>query len=1279
MMKKKADPFSEDNQAGYSHTTPSENRSVSILKFILSDKFVKAKLETSDKRPNIDGELEITTEDQKPLGKLEVQVKTLQKANYKTPKYSCKKGFLAYCNQAVLPVILITVNQQDKIAYWVHIDENVLATAREQIDGESVTIPIPASNRIDGNNANYLDEWKSILVRVKKIIKGYDELVNRVEKAEERAKLLEEKLGSTISGPFGVIVGEDPIAFHFSAEMQTVRVLRRAGDHDSALRVLDNERTARWTTMSEEQRYGWQVEMATTLFEQLEFEKAAAHLLGLGDYRYETKQKNGYLALGHLIKGEHATAEQIAFKTVANNPDDLNAYAVLIKLRSEKRRKGEELELVLPAELQTNPSIRLALLRALEDEGKLKEAIDVYERVEWADISNNLEMYDMKSAMAAMLVQVLPYPEMLLQGDRSGLPIENVVRAIKLLDEVVNYFKTTQLYRTRYYIHINRAIALKLAGRVSDSEEDFRKAYELHPDYVSLRYVMLNGPKSDWSRWLTTARSLNLTPEQELELAQLEAEMLLTGDRASDALEVLKRVEHFAVGAHEESNFFYVLLADVYLKLGRAQDIREMLNRMKALTQNRLAAAIITTKLALREDDKKVLEAALPELLEVTAKIDRVWARTMVFDLLTGAKRFTEAAILFRPISRKEIYTEYSRKLVECLFLAGKYAEAARWMENYIDQGNGDPFLIDAITTIYDQCKSRHAAIKIAQIWLTKHDNVIARIKLALLYISVNNFSQAKVELVKIPKDIYLLPERLLLLSRAYLQCEMGEGMELAYTTVKKAGLNVSLLQTYVEIMEQYGLFRAEMTGIRAIGLNSYVEIERESATLSWVIVAAKRFDGEIDAANPAFSVLFGKSVGEVITIDGMEYVISKVEAKFKRQYDEAKSTLYSMSGESEPLTGAVSPSLEETANRLNSELAARIKFGVDNGLFFELHSLRIGTNPIDFWGHSIKTYHIPLVAVNMPDDISYFKENAVANIPLLFDLFSLLLIDEMQWWSFVNQVPNRKVVSFAVLRQIEEYVGLLHQYKIQGDRRFYQMTDGRMVEQTITTAELQTRIEKMTAFHGHIFEQFTILEGTIPDDYIEYEQSVNGFGRVNAEMMREARQFHYCIISEDVFFRGYLQTKTEIPAGSLCSLSFLLFFQGNQNRESNDAVLAKLFSRGYRGIPIDPGIIKACFIQDDYQARSSVNGVFRTLREDFPAFHQARMIVDGLALIFRIEKIAEGFKASASLELFKAFFDGGRTLETKTILLNTIENASMFTAPEKDELEEAALSAFKG
>lgn len=119
-------------------------------------------LKANDKWPNIDGLIELTDGMGRPLGILKIQVKKLTKKQAKSRSYtfSKKDNFLDYCRESQdwVPIILIGVDIENEMAYWLHMDRDYLAA-----NGSSRTIKFVDKQIIGKTSQVFIDEWERLI------------------------------------------------------------------------------------------------------------------------------------------------------------------------------------------------------------------------------------------------------------------------------------------------------------------------------------------------------------------------------------------------------------------------------------------------------------------------------------------------------------------------------------------------------------------------------------------------------------------------------------------------------------------------------------------------------------------------------------------------------------------------------------------------------------------------------------------------------------------------------------------------------------------------------------------------------------------------------------------------------------------------------------------------------------------------------------------------------------------------------------------------------------
>lgn len=181
-----------------------EYNSVIKLLDILDKNRIKPDPKLIDKFPNTDGDFTIVDINQYPLGKCELQIKTLPDAKIASPSYQCTLPFLAHCENSLLPVILIAVNYNYEKAYWMHFYRLDLLEINAKLKGNSVVVNFPIDNIISRTENFYVDQWTEILniYRQKKF--DYENLLERYKELE-----ILQKMNAIDDKPFHSISHED--------------------------------------------------------------------------------------------------------------------------------------------------------------------------------------------------------------------------------------------------------------------------------------------------------------------------------------------------------------------------------------------------------------------------------------------------------------------------------------------------------------------------------------------------------------------------------------------------------------------------------------------------------------------------------------------------------------------------------------------------------------------------------------------------------------------------------------------------------------------------------------------------------------------------------------------------------------------------------------------------------------------------------------------------------------------------------------------------------------
>ena len=153
--------------APYSKTDIAENEAIDVFKSLIDKRFVKEEIKSRDKIPNTDGWIELVDDEQRPIGKLEVQIR---KINDGAKKYSCSEELVGYSSVITSPFLLICVDTQSRKAYWKQI---TVSMPEYKNDQKSFTVYFSENADSIDQTGIYYQKWLEIVQDYQKRIKDF--------------------------------------------------------------------------------------------------------------------------------------------------------------------------------------------------------------------------------------------------------------------------------------------------------------------------------------------------------------------------------------------------------------------------------------------------------------------------------------------------------------------------------------------------------------------------------------------------------------------------------------------------------------------------------------------------------------------------------------------------------------------------------------------------------------------------------------------------------------------------------------------------------------------------------------------------------------------------------------------------------------------------------------------------------------------------------------------------------------------------------------------------
>jgi aspartyl-tRNA synthetase len=136
--------------------------------------------------------LEVINNIQRPIGKIDVQIKKLSDKNLQNPKYQCELGFLRFCEINIPSVLLILVDTTNEVSYWRLIDNAFLKGLNIKKGKKSITVDVPKNNIIRKGDNSYVEEWIKIIENRREKLVYFDVQKEELQKLQGAYRIISE-------------------------------------------------------------------------------------------------------------------------------------------------------------------------------------------------------------------------------------------------------------------------------------------------------------------------------------------------------------------------------------------------------------------------------------------------------------------------------------------------------------------------------------------------------------------------------------------------------------------------------------------------------------------------------------------------------------------------------------------------------------------------------------------------------------------------------------------------------------------------------------------------------------------------------------------------------------------------------------------------------------------------------------------------------------------------------------------------------------------------------
>lgn len=148
-------------QLSQTNNDVSEEKSVLFIKNLLVGNGAAVRIGTLEKTPNIDGYIEPLDKRGIMLGRITVQVKTVESEDEGKYRFSCPTSLFAYADVTAEVVVLLAVDHSNKTVLWKHISRQLLEENRDREQQKTITLHFSNTERLTHDNIEEtLEQWK---------------------------------------------------------------------------------------------------------------------------------------------------------------------------------------------------------------------------------------------------------------------------------------------------------------------------------------------------------------------------------------------------------------------------------------------------------------------------------------------------------------------------------------------------------------------------------------------------------------------------------------------------------------------------------------------------------------------------------------------------------------------------------------------------------------------------------------------------------------------------------------------------------------------------------------------------------------------------------------------------------------------------------------------------------------------------------------------------------------------------------------------------------------
>lgn len=668
------------------------------------------------------------------------------------------------------------------------------------------------------------------------------------------------------------------------------RMLSLADDKDnfSAIKVYEQFRANEWDKLTNLQRYDICSAIGVAYIELGEHDKAAALFIELPKLDVSPKETFGLAALGYAIQNDKENAQK--YITLARTEDPMSPHATQAAINLlDDGFTAEDLENAVPPGQLTN--IMVGLEVAIRFNSWLPKHRDKARKI-LEDLfitypNRDLGYHEIQSMLGNVLIlqvrdNYFRSGKVLIAEDRQDL-----FRAIELLTNAWNYYKTTDLRQGKWYVLSNRGQAHRMLENWDEAARDLELSIDTLPTKTAYFALIENSREQNQPLGHIIKRTragVDLTRKDKEELDMLEVESLL---RESKFPEALQKVDEFSQTENPNEHFLQLQTMKLYALegMGRQEDANHYAQKMAEEHPDNPFVYTIAAEFAIKNKDYSLGKA---NLKMAVLTIDGHRHFRIIDKIVRLSDEVGEYENVKDLLDRPEIITRRSHwtsKLLHGLVVLDEYERAFEIAAPLYDPNNFDISITQALLIKYSHDGDLGKMEEIAGNGLTYDlENGFLHVKLLAALLGNNLIDDAMLHIASLPAQ-WRAPgkicELLFAVTRLHGSGYVNAVMECAYQMLFQEPNNDETLATYISFVKQLAHLGFDMDK-EIIGNDCYIQLTTKDGKLLNVIIEDKKCSTKShEISSPLGQLLINKRKGIIISIDGVSYMITDIFSKY--------------------------------------------------------------------------------------------------------------------------------------------------------------------------------------------------------------------------------------------------------------------------------------------------------------------------------------------------------------------------------------------------------------